>query len=72
MGKNRVHVDLRADDLDTEVARLVGHGGRVLHPARDGLVVKADVEDNEFCVTTAEEPNRAQAASSPAATAGAR
>ena len=51
VGKNRVHVDLQADDLDTEVARLVGHGGRVLDPAHDGLVVMADVEGNEFCVT---------------------
>jgi Glyoxalase-like domain len=50
--KNRVHLDLRADDLDAEVDRLVSLGARVLHPERDGLVVMADVEGNEFCITT--------------------
>ena len=50
--KNRVHIDLRADDLDDEVGRLIGLGARVLEPERDGLVVMADVEGNEFCVTT--------------------
>ena len=50
--KNRVHVDLRADDLDIEVGRLVGLGARVVHPERNGLVVMADVEGNEFCVTS--------------------
>jgi Glyoxalase-like domain len=52
--KNRVHVDLHADDLEAEVGRLVGLGARVLHPERDGLVVMADVEGNEFCVATGE------------------
>ena len=50
--KNRVHVDLHTDDLDAEVGRLISLGARVLHPERDGLVVMADVEGNEFCVTT--------------------
>jgi hypothetical protein len=49
--KNRVHLDLRTDDLPAELARLVGIGARVLHPERDGLVVMADVEGNEFCLT---------------------
>jgi hypothetical protein len=48
--KNRVHLDLRVDDLDAEVARLIGLGAQVLYPERDGLVVMADVEGNEFCV----------------------
>ncbi len=52
--KNRVHLDLHADDLEAEVGRLVGLGARVLHPERDGLVVMADVEGNEFCVTIGE------------------
>ena len=52
MVKNRVHVDLHADDLDAEVGRLISLGARVLHPERDGLVVMADVEGNEFCVTS--------------------
>ena len=50
--KNRVHVDLRADDLEAEVRRLVELGARVLQPERDGLVVMADVEGNEFCLTS--------------------
>jgi hypothetical protein len=49
--KNRVHLDLRVDDLDAEIDRLVGLGARVVHPERDGLVVLADVEGNEFCLT---------------------
>ncbi len=49
--KNRVHLDLHADDVDAEVNRLIGLGAQVLHPERDGLVVMADVEGNEFCVT---------------------
>jgi hypothetical protein len=50
--KNRVHLDLHTDDLDAEVGRLISLGARVLHPERDGLVVMADVEGNEFCVTS--------------------
>jgi hypothetical protein len=50
--KNRVHLDLQADELAAEVSRLVGLGARVLQPEHDGLVVMADVEGNEFCVTT--------------------
>ena len=49
--KNRVHLDLRADDLDTEVARLITLGATVLdeQPIAD-LVVMRDPEGNEFCV----------------------
>jgi hypothetical protein len=50
--KNRVHLDLHAEELSAEVSRLIGLGARVLEPERDGLVVMADVEGNEFCVTT--------------------
>ncbi len=50
--KNRVHLDVHTDELDTEVARLIRLGARVLWPERDGLIVMADVEGNEFCVTT--------------------
>lgn len=47
--KNRVHLDLRADDPEAEVRRLVGLGAHVFaeHP---GLVVLTDPEGNEFCV----------------------
>jgi hypothetical protein len=51
-GKNRVHLDLRTDHLEAEVARLISLGARVLSSARDGLTMMADVEANEFCVTT--------------------
>ena len=51
-GKNRVHLDLRTDHLEAEVARLISLGARVLSSARDGLIMMADVEANEFCVTT--------------------
>ncbi len=50
--KNRVHIDLHADELGAEVDRLVELGARVLQPERDGLVVMADIEGNEFCLTS--------------------
>ena len=51
--KNRVHVDLTADDVDAEVARLVALGATVVVPegGQDGsIVVLADPEGNEFCL----------------------
>ena len=53
-GKNRMHLDIESDDVDGEVARLEGLGGRRLedpmeeHGSR--WVVMADPEGNEFCV----------------------
>ncbi|WP_405821422.1 VOC family protein [Streptomyces sp. NBC_01390] len=48
--KNRLHLDLSAPDLATEVDRLTALGATVL--ARyDGHVVLLDPESNEFCVT---------------------
>jgi predicted enzyme related to lactoylglutathione lyase len=47
--KNRVHLDLGCDELDAELARLVGLGARVLAWHED-LVVLADPEGGEFCV----------------------
>jgi hypothetical protein len=47
--KNRVHLDLSADDIDTEVARLVGLGATVRH-VYDEHTVLTDPEGNEFCV----------------------
>jgi predicted enzyme related to lactoylglutathione lyase len=52
-GKNRVHVDFRTDDRDTEVERLVALGATVLgESAVPGLrwTVLADPEGNQFCV----------------------
>lgn len=50
--KNRVHLDLRADDPAAEIERLVGLGASVLaDPAPDAqFVVLRDPEGNEFCV----------------------
>jgi hypothetical protein len=47
--KNRVHLDLTADDPAAELARLIGLGARMLWET-DGLTVLADPEDNEFCL----------------------
>ena len=48
-GKNRVHLDLNAEDPVAELARLTGLGARVLWET-DGLTVLADPEGNEFCL----------------------
>ena len=54
-GKNRVHLDLRTTDLDTEVSRVQAAGGAVLTSepvVEDGWRwhVLADPDGNEFCV----------------------
>ena len=48
----RLHLDLRPDDQDAEVARLVAHGARRVGvgPDAQAWVVLADPEGNEFCV----------------------
>jgi hypothetical protein len=48
--KNRVHLDLRADDPVAEVRRLVTLGARVL-AEHETFLVLADIEGNEFCVS---------------------
>lgn len=50
--KNRMHLDLRCDDLEAETERLVDLGARVLATSgpRPGWVVLADPEGNEFCL----------------------
>jgi predicted enzyme related to lactoylglutathione lyase len=51
--KNRVHVDLHADDRDAAVARLLALGAQ-RHSDHDEFGVRwttmLDVEGNEFCV----------------------
>ncbi|MGH3366019.1 MAG: VOC family protein, partial [Nocardioidaceae bacterium] len=50
--KNRLHLDLRPDDQQAEVARLEALGARrvsVGQPADAPWVVLADPEGNEFC-----------------------
>jgi Glyoxalase-like domain len=47
--KNRLHLDLRCADVDGEVARIEGLGGRV-RETFDDHVVLVDPEGNEFCL----------------------
>lgn len=59
-GKNRLHYDLRPDDQEREVERLIGLGARrvwVGQPETTSWVVLADPEDNEFCVLKPFEKN---------------
>ena len=54
-GKNRMHLDIRADQLDVAVDRLMSLGARrlqadVLEEVGFRWVVMADPEGNEFCV----------------------
>lgn len=53
-GKNRVHLDLMASDLDAEVHRLVSLGATETSRHDGGLgfrwVVLADPDGNAFCV----------------------
>jgi predicted enzyme related to lactoylglutathione lyase len=51
--KNRIHLDLRPDDRDAEVARLEALGATRVEIGQTGSeswVVLADPEGNEFCV----------------------
>ena len=55
-GKNRVHLDVRVDDLDTSTAQVESLGGRWIEPGAtpelDGFPWRcmADPEGNEFCI----------------------
>jgi predicted enzyme related to lactoylglutathione lyase len=50
--KNRLHLDLRPDDQEAEVERLVDMGARHVDLGQHDVtwVVLADPEGNEFCV----------------------
>ena len=51
--KNRLHLDLTADDMDAEVQRLVALGARMVRLVQEedlSWTVMADPEGNEFCV----------------------
>lgn len=50
--KNRAHLDLFVDDLESEVARLAGLGAQVVeeHHGHFRTTVMGDPEGNEFCV----------------------
>jgi len=53
--KNRLHLDLRPEDQDAEVARLESLGARRADIGQGDVswVVMADPEGNEFCVLSA-------------------
>jgi hypothetical protein len=53
--KNRLHLDLRPDDQEAEVERLVDMGARPVDIGQGDVswVVLADPEGNEFCVLAA-------------------
>lgn len=59
--KNRLHLDLRPDDRDAEVARLESLGARRVDVGQGDVtwVVLADPEGNEFCVLRAIRPDEA-------------
>ena len=50
--KNRIHVDLRPDDQQAEVERVLGLGARRVDigQGEQSWVVLADPEGNEFCI----------------------
>jgi hypothetical protein len=52
-GKNRVHLDLAATDMEAEAERLVGLGATVVARYADHLML-TDPEGNEFCLYGAE------------------
>jgi predicted enzyme related to lactoylglutathione lyase len=57
VAKNRMHLDIVADDIDQEIARLQALGARRLDEGTQSLGDTkwgrmTDPEDNEFCVCT--------------------
>jgi hypothetical protein len=55
-GKNRLHLDLRPEDQESEVERLIALGARrasVGQPSDASWVVLTDPEGNELCVLRA-------------------
>jgi len=57
VGKNRAHLDIQVDGLDTGTARVEALGGRWMEPDENrethdgfGWRVMADPEGNEFCI----------------------
>jgi len=56
--KNRLHIDLRPDDQDAEVARAVALGASHadIGQGTPTWVVLADPEGNEFCILSALRP----------------
>ena len=53
-GKNRLHMDMRVADIETAVKSVTAVGGTLVARADNqfgGLVVCADPDGNEFCLT---------------------
>jgi hypothetical protein len=66
-GKNRLHLDLRPDDRDTEVSRLESLGAKRIDIGQGEdvtWVVMADPDGNEFCVLRALTPEEIAAGAS--------
>ena len=57
-GKNRLHLDLRPDDHDAELARVLALGARRTDIAQGDVpwAVLADPEGNEFCILGSPHP----------------
>ncbi len=57
--KNRLHLDFRPDDQDSEVERLISLGARRIDVGQGDApwVVLADPEGNEFCVLGVSPPD---------------
>lgn len=59
-GKNRVHLDVRVDDLAKATAEVEAFGGVRTGPARldelGGFQVMTDPEGNEFCLVAGDIP----------------
>lgn len=72
-GKNRLHLDLRPDDRDVEVARAEAMGATRVDVGQTGeetWVVLADPEGNEFCILRALTPEEVAAERVPDASDG--
>jgi hypothetical protein len=50
--KNRVHLDMRANDVEAEAARLVALGATELHRSHTWITLQ-DPQGNEFCIDQA-------------------
>jgi catechol-2,3-dioxygenase len=50
-GPGRMHLDIRVDDRDAELERLVNMGARPVDGGTDGRLVLADPEGNEFALS---------------------
>jgi predicted enzyme related to lactoylglutathione lyase len=64
-GKNRLHLDLRPDNQETEVRRLEDLGAVRVHIGQRDVtwVVMADPEGNEFCVLRSVHPESVERSS---------